>query len=288
MTKQRVWIVEDESIVAIDLKKRLQARGYDVLGISSYAEDAIEKVRQHKPDIVLMDIVLKGEMDGITASGVIKEEMRIPVVYLTAYADNQTIDRAKVTEPYGYIIKPYEESDVVTAIEIALYKASIERKLRESERWIRTMTKSMGEGIIATDTEGMVKFMNPVAELLTGVNEQKAILQPSSKIFSIEIEKAISEVIDPVDQALTDQDVISSDDDDRIVLIAQDGTRRYVEYVATPIHDDREKLTGAVLIFRDITERIRIEEMLRHVIPGKRETPLRDLLKEEIAKREQI
>lgn len=285
MTKQRVWIVEDESIVAMDLKQRLQARGYDVLGISSYAEDAVEKVRQHKPDIVLMDIVLKGEMDGITASGIIKEELRIPVLYLTAYADTQTINRAKVTEPYGYIIKPFEESDVVTAIEIALYKAMMESKLRESERWIRTMTKSMGEGVIATDTDGLVKFMNPVAEMLTGVNEEKAVLQPSSKIFPIEVEKAALTVADPVEMALTDQDIISSDDDDRIVLIAKDGTRRYIEYVATPIHDDRERLNGAVLIFRDITERIRIEEMLRRVIPGKRDTPLRDLLKEEMAKK---
>jgi len=263
MAATRVWIVEDEAIVAMDLKNRLQALGYDVLGISSYGEDAIEKVALHKPDLVMMDIVLKGEMDGITAAGILRNEMEIPVIYLTAYADERTIGRAKVTEPYGYILKPFEERDVLTVIEIALYKASMEKKLRESERWISTMIRSMGEGIIATDTEAMIKFMNPVAIELTGITDKDAIGKPSSKIFKIETGDTGHHAPDPVLRALIDQKTIISEE--TMTLTSRDGTRRYVEYTVAPIRDDRGSLFGSVLIFRDITERIHAEEELeRH------------------------
>lgn len=282
MTESRVWIVEDESIVAMDLKSRLQSRGYEVLGISGSGEDAVEKIRQHKPDIVLMDIVLKGDMDGIAASGIIRKELGIPVVYLTAYADAQTLERAKQTEPYGYIIKPFKESDVISTLEIALYKASMERKLRESERWIKTMIRSTGEGIIATDTEGMVKFMNPVAEMLTGYKEKAAIGKPAREIFPLTMEGPGTSPLDPVAEALANAGTLSSDEDEKIVLTAQDGTERYIGYIAAPIRDDRRKLMGAVLVFRDLTERIRIEEMVKRVVPGIRNTPFRDLLKDEM------
>lgn len=263
MAPTRVWIVEDEAIVAMDLKTRLQALGYDVLGISSYGEDAVEKVAEHKPDLVMMDIVLKGEMDGITAAGIIRQEMEIPVIYLTAYADEKTIGRAKVTEPFGYILKPFEERDVLTVIEIALYKASMERRLRESERWISTMIRSMGEGIIATDTDAMVKFMNPVAVGLTGINEKDAIGKPSSKIFQIETGEKGHHAPDPVLRALIDQKTIISEE--TMTLTSRDGERRYIEFTTAPIRDDRGSLFGAVLIFRDITDRIHAEEELeRH------------------------
>jgi len=282
MTDNRIWIVEDESIVAMDLKSRLQSRGYEVLGISGSGEDAVEKIRQHKPDIVLMDIVLKGDMDGIAASGIIKEELGIPVVYLTAYADTKTLERAKQTEPYGYISKPFKESDVMSTLEIALYKASMEKKLRESERWIRTMIRSTGEGIIATDTKGLVKFMNPVAEMLTGYKEKDVIGEPVSDIFPLTMEGSGISSLDPVSKALSTEDSLTSDEDERIVLTAKDGTKRYVGYIASPIKDDRKKLMGAVLAFRDLTERIHMEEMVKRVVPGIRDTPFRDLMKEEM------
>jgi len=109
MVQHRVWIVEDEAIVALDLKFRLEAMGYEVAGISSYGEDAVEKIREHRPDLVMMDIVLKGEMDGITAADIIRSEYDVPIIYLTAYSDDDTVSRAKSTEPFGYIIKPLEE-----------------------------------------------------------------------------------------------------------------------------------------------------------------------------------
>lgn len=262
MAETSVWIVEDESIVAMDLKARLLKMGYHVAGISGYAEEAIEEIRLNPPDVVLMDIILKGTMDGIEAAAIIREEMEIPVVYLTAYSEDGTISRAKVTEPYGYILKPFMEGDLHIAIEIALYKSSMERRLRESERWLKTTIQSMGEGIIATDTEGVVRFMNPVASRLTGASEDQAAGSLSGVVFRIESGTG-GQGADPVLQALRDQRAIYSDQ--LMVLVSQDGTRRFVEYTATPILDEKDHLIGAVLIFRDISDRVRTEEELhRH------------------------
>jgi len=260
MAETSVWIVEDESIVAMDLKARLLKMGYSVTGISGYAEEAIEEIRLHPPDIVLMDIVLKGTMDGIEAAAIIREELEIPVVYLTAYSEEGTISRAKVTEPYGYILKPFMERDLQIAIEIAVYKSSMERRLRASERWLKTTMQSMGEGVIATDTGGVVRFMNPVASSLTGIGEEQAAGSPSGTVFRIE-NGAGNRGADPVLQALRDQRAVYSDQ--LMVLVSLDGTRRFVEYTATPIMDEKEHLTGSVLIFRDISDRVRTEEELR-------------------------
>ncbi|HML26239.1 response regulator [Methanomethylovorans sp.] len=122
MTNAKILVVEDENIVALEIKKRLQKLGYIVPGVASTGEDAISKAEGILPDLVLMDIMLKGEIDGINAAGEIRKRFNIPVIYLTAYSDGDTIERAKLTEPYGYILKPFEEDDLRTTIEIALYR----------------------------------------------------------------------------------------------------------------------------------------------------------------------
>ena len=122
MTGISVVIVEEESIVAKDLEMSLKGMGYRVLGTASTGEKAIKLVNDTLPDIILMDIMLKGAMSGIEAAEEIRTKHSIPLIYLTAYADSSTLNKAKVTEPHGYIIKPYKEIDVQTAIELAIYK----------------------------------------------------------------------------------------------------------------------------------------------------------------------
>ncbi len=125
MTDAKILVVEDENIVALEIKKRLQKLGYIVPGVASTGEDAIIKAEGILPDLVLMDIMLKGEIDGIQAAGEIRSRFNIPVIYLTAYSDEETLERAKLTEPYGYILKPFEEDDLRTTIEIALYRHQV-------------------------------------------------------------------------------------------------------------------------------------------------------------------
>jgi len=156
MARARILVVEDEHIVAKDIATRLARRGYEVLSIVGSAEEAIEQAGAHRPDLVLMDIMLKGEMDGIAAADRIRELHDIPVVYLTAYADEKTLQRAKITDAFGYILKPFEERELYITIEMATYKHTIEARLRTSEQWLSATLNSIGDGIIAADTGGNV------------------------------------------------------------------------------------------------------------------------------------
>jgi len=131
--KEQVLIVEDERIVAEDIKMKLEHAGYAVAGIASSGEESVQKTEKLRPNLVLMDIVLEGKMDGIKAAGIIHSRLNIPVVYLTAHSDKKTLRRAKVTEPFGYIIKPFETKDLFITIEMALYGHKIGNMLKESE-----------------------------------------------------------------------------------------------------------------------------------------------------------
>jgi DNA-binding LytR/AlgR family response regulator len=133
MPKTNILVVEDESIVSKDIQYSLKKLGYNVVGAAATGEKALDLAREHTPDIVVMDIMLKGEMNGIETAQIIKSELKIPVIFLTAYADESTLTKAKVTEPYGYIIKPFKEVDLHTSIEMALYKNDKEKEI-EKER----------------------------------------------------------------------------------------------------------------------------------------------------------
>ncbi len=133
MTKASILIVEDEAIVAADLANKLEQLGYAIRGATASGEEAVVLARTRRPDLVLMDIRLEGRMDGVEAAEQIRRECDLPVIYLTAHSDRATLERAKLTEPFGYILKPFEEPDLLAHIEMALYKHQAELKLRESE-----------------------------------------------------------------------------------------------------------------------------------------------------------
>lgn len=128
----RILVVEDERIVAMSLRRQLQAMGYEVVGVASSGDVAVRQTGELRPDLVLMDIRLEGGMDGVQAAALIREQFRIPVVYLTAYSNRDVLDRAKVTEPFGYLLKPYDERELHVAVEMALYRHVIERRLSEA------------------------------------------------------------------------------------------------------------------------------------------------------------
>lgn len=131
MVKAKILIVEDENIVAKDIQNSLKKFGYTITSVVPSAEKAIEEIDENHPDLVLMDIMLKGEMSGIEAANVIKERFGIPVIFLTGYTDDNTINKAKVTEPYGYIIKPFKDKELQTTIEMALYKHEKDSQLKK-------------------------------------------------------------------------------------------------------------------------------------------------------------
>lgn len=158
--KSRILIVEDEGVVAKGLEKKLQGFGYDVVADVRTGEEAVEKAGEARPDIVLMDIVLAGEMDGIEAAERIRSQYDIPVVYLTAFADRRIISRAKLTEPYGYLVKPLSERELRSTIEMALYKAHMEKRLKEGEKRFRELAELLPQTVYEVDTEGTFTFIN--------------------------------------------------------------------------------------------------------------------------------
>lgn len=142
MAKTNILVVEDESIVAKDIQHSLKKLGYLVVDLCSTGEQAIQSTEEKKPDLVLMDIMLKGEMSGIEAANVIRERYNIPVIFLTAYADESTFSKAKVTEPYGYIIKPFKEIDLHTSIEMALYKHEKATEVKKERDFLYNIVES--------------------------------------------------------------------------------------------------------------------------------------------------
>ncbi len=142
MSKIRVFVVEDEAIVSKDIQQSLIRLGYDVVGSSATGEKALSLVEEILPDIVLMDIMLKGDMSGIEAATIIRKDNAIPVIFLTAYADDATLDKAKVAEPYGYIIKPFKEVDLHTAIEMAIYKHKREMELVQKQEMLYSLVEN--------------------------------------------------------------------------------------------------------------------------------------------------
>lgn len=141
-----ILVVEDESIVSKDIQMSLKKLGYNVVGAAATGEKAVELAKELNPDVVLMDIMLKGDMTGIDAAAEIKESMSIPVIFLTAYADESTLNKAKVTEPYGYIIKPFKEVDIHTSIEMALYKHDKEREVRKERDFLYNIVEGQSGG----------------------------------------------------------------------------------------------------------------------------------------------
>ncbi len=173
MSDENILVVEDERLVAEDIKETLEELGYDVIGIVDNGERAVERAREQMPDLVLMDIVLKGEMDGIKAAHIIRSELDIPVIYLTAYADDKRLKRAKATEPYGYIIKPYRERELHSNIEIALSKNKMEKKLQESERRYRALFENTGTAMALVEEDKTPSLVNEEFEKLTGYSKEE-------------------------------------------------------------------------------------------------------------------
>jgi PAS domain S-box-containing protein len=175
MAKKKILVVEDEAMVAIDIKNTLIGMKYDVPAIVFSGEEALKKVEEIQPDLILMDIVLKGEMDGIEASQQIRERFGIPVVYLTAYADSATLKRAKITEPFGYILKPFEGRELHSTIEMALYKQQSEKALKDSKEFSSSLLNHAPNPIIVINPDTSVRYVNPALEKITGFSSEEII-----------------------------------------------------------------------------------------------------------------
>ena len=260
MSDHTVLVVEDNQIVARDIQRKLERLGYAVCGTAASGRKAVEKAAATQPDLVLMDIRLRGDIDGVEAASQIRERLGIPVVYLTAYTDEETVRRAKQTEPLGYLVKPFDENVLRTTIELAFFRASMERKLRQSESWLRTTLRCMGDATLVTDAQGQVKFVNPAAERLTGWGEAEALGRPWWEVVQLLEAETRRPTTEPISRALEDRQVVTVGES--ILLVDRRGGESPAEVTAAPIFDEGEA-GGLVLVLRDATERTLMEQALK-------------------------
>lgn len=258
MSSEKIFIVEDEAIVAESLNDHLESLGYTVCGQASSGEQALLNISKNKPDLVLMDIRLKGEMDGVESAKRVSKLYGIPIVFLTAYSDSETLKRAKLVEPFGYLIKPYKVRELHTTLEITLYKHRMEKLIKENERRLDTLLRSIGDGVITTNPEGLITSMNPVAESLTGWNESESKQKNLQEILQLE-ENGLSGFLPKLlDQTLNGKSVSCLVNDESI-LINRDGTKSFIDLSAAPIQNEDDQITGVVFTIRDISSRKQAE-----------------------------
>lgn len=261
MLANKILIVEDEGIIAMDIRNQLENFGYEVVATAFSGGQAITLATEHRPHLVMMDIVLKGSMDGISAAQSITDALHIPVIFLTAYSDPATLGRAKITGAYGYLIKPFRPDELHACIEVALYKHQLEQKLKDSEQWFAKTLHCISDAVIATDAEGKIRFMNPVAETTTGWRLEQVEGTDISELMMFLSESNRTIIENPVPRALSSLAVTGLDC--ATLLVTDTGVEIPIDDGAAPIIDDDGTLLGAVLVFRDITERRKIENLLR-------------------------
>ncbi|MEI7433116.1 MAG: response regulator [Methanomicrobiales archaeon] len=247
MKKESVLIVEDDFIVAKVIEKNLIDLGYAVVGLVATGDEAIAKVGSERPNLVLMDIQLQGDMDGISASEKIHAAFNIPVIFLTALSDKQTFDRALVTAPYGYIIKPFSQNTLSATIRVALNKKQADQKITYLHGWLDSTVSSLPEGILTINAAGKIVLVNPSAEMMTGWTNREAFEQPLDTVLTF---------IDPISgqsfhyylTPIIQEGIIGTIPNDSFVL-SKNMTRILIEdSFASPIRDNMGEISGAVIV----------------------------------------
>lgn len=257
MESERVLIVEDEKIIALDLQRRLERFGYTVCDSAAEGEEAVRKAREHRPDIILMDIMLAGAIDGIDAAKAIKRELQIPVIFLTAYADERTLERAKEAEPFGYILKPFKERELYTTIDIALYKHKVDKSLKKQERLFSAILHSVNDGIVATGIDMEILFLNPIAAKMCGWTEEDARGRSARSVLSLVDSKSLVPVV-PDSLPGGGHPMFFRE----VIMKSRHGQSFIVDGSITKIHQIENETEGYVFAFRDISELKRMSETI--------------------------
>jgi PAS domain S-box-containing protein len=248
-----ILIVEDEVIVAEDVRRRLEEMGYHISGVVSRGDQALREVRSSRPDLILMDIGLKGTIDGIETAKTILDEEDIPIVFASAYSDDATLRRAKSIDPFGFVLKPFDERELRTAIEIGLYKHQTERRLREREMLYRSLVELSTDGIATLDLDGTIVFCNAQKSTMHGYTSPDGLIGHHALEFVAEGDREHAQaVLARVvrGEALTDE---------VITLARRDGTLFTVEVSAMLIGEFPDRAMRVMCVEHDITHRIQTD-----------------------------
>ncbi len=267
--KESVLIVEDEAIIAHDIANSVRKYGYGVSAIVASGQEAINFLRKDgKTNIILMDIYLNDEMDGIEAYLQIKTFAHIPLIYLTAATDLEILNRAKKTAPYGYITKPATEISIYTSIETALYKFNAEIKSIEQQQWLSAMLNGIGEGIISVNIDGYITFMNHVAEKITGFSADEAIGKHKSEVLHKKETTESNRLIN-LSESSKGHLIVNLNN---FYLTRKDRTVVPVDINNSAIISENGDINGTILSLRDVSERVKTDKLIKRAIKEWRST----------------
>lgn len=258
MSPANILIVEDEGLVAEEIALRVRQMGHRVAAIVDNAADAFAFVGAVRPDMALLDINIRGETSGIEVARSFRHKFDVPVVFLTAHADSKTLQEATDTEPFGYVVKPFDQRVLAATLETALRRRRAEEKLAKMEHWLSATMTSIGDGVIATDREYHVSFINPVAERLCGWPNGSALGRPVTEVYRIRGESC-ARLEEKIDEAIRDSIAINLD---QCELEANNGDALPIDDTLAPIRDEEGRVGGVVIVFRDARERKRHEQEL--------------------------
>lgn len=261
----KIMIVEDEIIVRQDLEEYLIDLGYEIIAAIDNGPEAIQLALRHRPDLIFMDINLKGDFDGIETTEKILSEYFVPVIYLTAFSDDRTQKRVKQSSPFGYVLKPFNDRELRAGIELALQRADFEREISERNQWYSTTLRSIGDGVITTDKFGRITYINPAAEKLTGVSIEEVCGRDVHETFQFFHEYSEKAVKSPAVAALESGQTAYLAHDS--VLRRGDGQFIAVDDSAALILNDQGELLGVVVVIKDTSEQRRL---FKEIIEAKR------------------
>ena len=247
MASARIMVVEDEQITAADIEDMLTGLGYAVTAAVASGEEALRQAAEDPPDLVLMDIRLKGKCDGIETALQLRQRFDIPVIYLTAHADQETLNRAKLAEPLGYLVKPFQETDLQASLEMALHKSEVDRVARRKEEWLSSTLSAIGDGVLCAGGSGEVIYINPAAEEWTGWKAGEALGTGVTDVFRVMDRESRQPSDRLILRALRDAQLVEIPEGS--VLLARNGLERAIAGNVAPIHDHMGRVSGAVVAF---------------------------------------
>ncbi|MBU1191090.1 MAG: PAS domain-containing protein [Gammaproteobacteria bacterium] len=248
----RILVVEDEPLMAQDIRLKLEETGYKIIGTCASGAQAVELAATNHPDLILMDIVLEGTMTGIEAARLIREKNDIPIIYLTAYADDKLIEQAKITDPFGYILKPPVARELHAVITLALYRAEANRKLQMAA-WTSAALMSICDAVIIFDQQGLVTDINLAAIALLRTPREQALGQPITTLVRMNGHNGHGTLSDLIARTIRDGKVYVCEDDTNFI-VADDKTIP-VHFSISPVHDQAGRALGAALVVYQDYER---------------------------------
>lgn len=272
MGKSKLLIVEDEAFIALEIKTRLQQMGFEVCGVVARGEDAVRQVAALQPDLVLMDICLSGDMNGLEAAAAIREHYRIPVVYLTSHADEEILEQAKQTDPHGYLLKPFQPEDLRIGIELALHKHAMESRARESEEKFRLVTESIEDvfWLSSPDLKELL-YVSPAYEKIWGRKREDLHRDPLSFLQAVHEDDREAVRMFTANPSLESLQI-------EYRIVKPDGSIAWIRDRRFPVSDRQGRPYRVAGVATDITEQKEAEQQLLILNQKLREQATHDML----------